>query len=365
MPILWRYLLRKYFQVFFLCVSGFIAILLVTRFQDIARFATTGAPLVYLLLFILYQVPFILPLAIPISCLIAALLLFLTLSRSHELTAMRTTGLGLTSLALPIALSAILLSLANFTIASELGPKCRSLSKTLVYQMTVSNPLCLLSKETLIRLKDTYIDLSALKLGHCAKDLLMVQRNLHHNRLGLILVKELSLKQGDLIGKEVALISSMQPKLPPGSPETFDHLVIENQSLMHAKASDLLQYLRGTDWNFGEDYLPLRFLRAKAKTEQKVSNRSFQEIARRLSLGLAPITFTLIGLGFGMEIGRRQTSKSIIWAIALAGCYMIAFVAARSMKHSLCPSILCYLLPHPLIWLISFGAFYKIGRGLE
>ncbi len=140
MPILWRYLLRKYFQVFFLCVSGFIAILLVTRFQDIARFATTGASLGYLLLFILYQVPFILPLAIPISCLISALLLFLNLSRNHELTAIRTAGLGLIPLALPIALSAILLSLANFTIASELGPKCRSLSKTLVYQMTVSTP---------------------------------------------------------------------------------------------------------------------------------------------------------------------------------------------------------------------------------
>ncbi len=193
----------------------------------------------------------------------------------------------------------------------------------------------------------------------------MIQRNLHHNRLGIILAKELSLEEGELIGKEVVLISSMEPKLPSGSPETFDHLVIENQSLMHSKASDLLQYLRGTDWNFGEDYLPLRFLRAKEKIEQSLSNRTFQEISRRLSLGFAPLTFTLIGLGFGMEISRRQTIKSIVWAIVLAGCYIIAFLAARSMKHSLFPSILCYLLPHPLIWLTCVAAFYKIARGFE
>lgn len=365
MPILWRYLLRSYFQVFSLCVSGFIAVLLVTRFQDIARFAATGASIGYLLLFILYQIPFILPLAIPISCLIAALLLFQNLSRSHELTAMRAAGLGLTPLALPLILSAILLAFANFSLASELGPKCRAHSKSLAYAMTAANPLCLLSKDALIKLKDTYVDLGSLKSGRTAKNLLMVQRNLSHERLGLILAKELSVEGDELIGKEVALISSMAPKLPPGTPEGFDHLVIENQMLMRTKASEILQYLRSADWNFGEDYLSLRLLRAKERLQPSLSSHAAQEIARRLTLGIAPFTFTLIGLGFGMEIGRRRKLKPILWAIGLAGFYLIAFISARSMKHSPLPSILCYLLPHLFIVLICIGALRKTAKGVE
>lgn len=365
MPILWRYLLRSYFQVFVLSVSGFIGILLVTRFQDIARFAATGAPKGYLLLFILYQIPFILPLAIPISCLIAALLLFQNLSRSHELTAMRAAGLGLMPLALPILLSAILLSFANFMMTSEIGPKSRARSKSLVFEMTIANPLCVLSKDSLIKLKDTYVDLHSLKSGRSAKDVLLVQRNLSHERLGIVLAKELSFEGDELVGKEVTLISSITPKLPETTQESFDHLVIENQSLMRTKASEMLQYLRSSDWNFGEDYLPLRLLRAKEKFEPQNSGKAKQEIARRLSLGLAPITFTLIGLGFGMEIGRTRRLRPILWAIALASLYMIFFMAARSMKHSPLQSAFVYLLPHPVIFLLCLGAFRKIARGRE
>lgn len=365
MPIVWRYVLRSYFQVFSLCVVGFIAILLVTRFQDIARFAATGASLEYLLLFILYQIPFILPLAIPISCLIAALLLFQQMSRSHELTALRASGLGLAPIALPLALSALLLSLANFTLASEVGPRCRAHSKTLAYEMTAANPLCLLGKNTLIKLKDTYIDVGSLKSGRYAKNILMVQRNLSHKHLGLIVAKELSLEGDELVGREVSLISSMEPKTAADSPESFDHLVIENQSVMRTKAAEILQYLRSADWNFGEDYLPLRLLRAKEALQPQLTSKASQEIARRLSLGLAPLSFTLIGLGFGIEIGRNPKLRRLLIAIGLACFYMVCFVAARSMKHSPLPSVLCYLLAHPVILLFSLYAIYKRSRGFE
>ena len=67
MPIIWRYLLRSYFQVLALSVSSFIAILLVLRFQEIARFASSGTAQLKVLLFTLLQIPYILPIAIPVS----------------------------------------------------------------------------------------------------------------------------------------------------------------------------------------------------------------------------------------------------------------------------------------------------------
>src|SRR3989338_5815947 len=102
LPILWRYLLRNYFQVFGLCVSSFVAILLVLRFQEIAHYASSGMGKSFILLFTLLQVPYILPIAIPVSCLIAAILLLQRLSYAQELTAFRACGLGLKPILAPL-----------------------------------------------------------------------------------------------------------------------------------------------------------------------------------------------------------------------------------------------------------------------
>ena len=132
MPLLWRYLLRGFFQTFVLSVSGFVGILLVTRFQNIARFASTGASFPLVIKFVLTQIPRILPLAIPISCLISSFLLFRRLSRSHELTALRVAGLSFITMCFPLILAGAVISLLNFTIVSEISPRCLSHSKTWV-----------------------------------------------------------------------------------------------------------------------------------------------------------------------------------------------------------------------------------------
>src|SRR5271167_846396 len=124
MPIIWRYLLRSYFQVFSLCVSSFISMLLVLRFQDIARFATSGTSNYNIVLFTLLQIPYILPIAIPVSCLIASMILFQRLSQSHELTAFRTCGIGLKEISTPLVFAGLFLTLVNLTIACELAPYC-------------------------------------------------------------------------------------------------------------------------------------------------------------------------------------------------------------------------------------------------
>src|SRR3569832_1685770 len=94
MPILWRFLLKSYFQVFLLCMTSFIAALFVMRFKDIAEFATLNSDALSIFLFSLYQLPYVLPLAIPISCVIASMLLFQKLSHYQELTALRAAGVS-------------------------------------------------------------------------------------------------------------------------------------------------------------------------------------------------------------------------------------------------------------------------------
>lgn len=363
MPILWRYLLRNYLQVQALCISGFISILLVTRFQTIARFAATGSSSLHTLKFIALQIPFILPLAIPVSCLISSLILFQRMSRTQELTSLRASGMGLLPIAFPVLLSGLFMALLNFSIVSELAPKSRSLSKGLIYQMTAVNPLSLLQKDTLIKLKNTYVDMKVLRSGKYARDVCFIMPSYSNQRLGMMLAKKLSLEEEQMIGKDVTFISSIDPK----TPDCFDHLVIENQGEMETGASQLAKYLKSNEWNIGYEALNLRMVQAKHRFEKphmgSKDPKAMQEICRRVSLGLAAFCFTVIGIAFGIENSRNQKLSSILWSASLLVFYLISFVAAKSMKHSWGLCVTLYLMPHPILLLLSWHRLKKIRHG--
>ena len=365
MPILWRYLLRSYFQVFLLCVTGLISVLLVTRFQEIAKFATASASVVSIFFFTMYQIPYILPLAIPISCLISAILLLQKLSHSHELTAFRACGLGLAPIAFPLILSGVLLGFGNFVVASEIAPRCRGLSKKLIFDLVSSNPLVIMQKDTVLKFKDAYTEMRSYKDGQFARDVFVVTKNASSDRLGLMTAKELSVKDDILFGKDVSFISSIDAKNDNG----FDHLVIENQKMMNTKASNLSQHMQTADWLKGSDYLPLKLLLAKQVLEKKTNSTFMKttsiEIAKRISLGLAAFTFTLIGVSYGMEIGRQKRKKGSFWAFGLAAFFMVSFVATKSLKGSPTAAILAYMLPHPIILFFCLKNMRLVSKGVE
>ncbi len=367
MPILWRYLLRSFFQVLLLCVCSFIAVLVVLRFHEIARFASSGAPLLKVLFFTMLQIPYILPIAIPVSCLIASILLFQRLSRTNELTALRTCGIGLKPIIFPLLYAGGLMTLFALTISCEIAPQSRSLSKWLVYETASQNPLFLLQKESLVKLKNAHYDMKVLESGKYAEDVLIAVKNNSNQRLTLLVAKELSIK-GDLLkGEKVALISSVDPKKGHG----FDHLVIENQAVMETEAANLSQFTQSTDWNSSYEYQPLRMILARETISKKHTrfpymSRSAQlELSRRFSIAFAAFTFTLIGTAFGVQISRNRSKKGIIWAIALSSLYMVCFVAAKSLRHSPSLSSLIFLLPHPLIIFLCFRSLKSIQEGVE
>ncbi len=367
MPIVWRYLLRSYFQVFLLCVGAFISVLLVLRFQEIARFATAGTPPTSVALFAILQIPYILPIAVPVSCLIAAMLLFQRLSHTHELTAFRACGLGLSQIAAPLLFAGFFLTLVNFTIASELAPRCRGMSKALICKAASDNPLFLLQRESLVKLKNAYFDMRVLKSGKYAEDVLLVLKNSSSDRLAVVSAKELNLNDDLLQGVQVSIISSVDPKS-----EGYDHLVIENQAEMNMQAANLSQFTQTADWSTSYDYMPLRMILARDALVKKKKNKPILitksaqlEIARRVSISLAALTFTCIGVAFGTQISRNRSKKGVVSAIFLASLFLVCFISAKSMKHAPLLSTAIYLLPHPLILLISLRSMKSLQGGVE
>jgi lipopolysaccharide export LptBFGC system permease protein LptF len=138
---------------------------------------------------------------------------------------------------------------------------------------------------------------------------------------------------------------------------------------MSTKASHFSPFVQGTTFSTTYDYLPLRMIVAKEVMKNKTpffsSSKATMEICRRSSLALAPLTFTLAGLSFGIGIGRVANKKGIFWAIGLCSFYMICFLLAKSFKHGNLAACLVYFIPHPIIAFFSLRSLARISKGVE
>ena len=96
MPILFRYLLREYAKIFFMCFAGLMTIYLVIDFfEKVRRFLTLRRQLAGCPDLFRAQGPAISFQIVPLAILMATLLTLGLLSRNNEITAMRSCGISL------------------------------------------------------------------------------------------------------------------------------------------------------------------------------------------------------------------------------------------------------------------------------
>ncbi|MBT3393870.1 MAG: YjgP/YjgQ family permease [Waddliaceae bacterium] len=388
MPILWRYLLGHYLKIFTLSIVAFIILLLVTRLDEVAQFATLGASFFDVIMFALFQLPYILPIAVPISCLIASIILFKNLSNTHELAALRAAGNSLKNIVAPIVIAGSILALGNFYIISELSTFSHLSTRRMKNEMKSVNPILLLQNSHLLRARGAYVNvLGALSPGEEAHDVIFAMKNKHNSRLYFMAAKRFFSKDSTLGGDNVTIISHSSD----GGDYDFDPFVIENIGSFSNPIEEFSLFMNSEGWRLNNDHLSLRFLIIKAREELEVlrkassshddgayesvsffkslSNSDFSkilsEILRRVSVAIAVFTFTFMGAAFGVDIGRNPSRRGIAVVIALATLYLAAFFAAMSLGSFFGISATLYLVPHIIIIALSFWTLSRITRGIE
>ena len=379
-PLLWRYLIKNYLQVGLLSVVAFIAILLISRLEEIARFASFGANPWLIGLFALFQIPYILPIAIPVGCLISSILLMQRLSKNHELTALRSTGLSIRDIISPILITSILIAIFNFYSASELATASHLRANLLKNKLFSINPLLLLNNKHLMRMKGFYYDsLGASKMGQSANDALIAVPNQGKDSLNLILARQLESTDLEFKTKQLALITPIKS----GQENGFQNILLETVGEAVFSIEDFAHLIQKKVYHASNDSLTMGLLLIRLqdlkeqfkspaiqedpeekKATQKSIRQLYSEIARRISAGLSPITFTLLGLAFGMSVSRMKNSFQLIFPIGLAALYLICFFAAKAMDSKVLISSLLYLMPHLLIIAASLRKISKINRGI-
>lgn len=377
MPIVWRYLLIHYFKVLLLCLVGFIAILLTTRLDEIAHFATLGPEGGYILLFTLHQLPYILPIALPIACLISSILLVQRLSRTHELTALRASGHSLLSLLTPLLLAATLLTLANFYVVSELSTQSHLATGLLKTQLRSLNPLLLLHNKHLLKMKGIFLrTLGPSKMGESAERVVLGSNNKQSDRVNLLIADKLRASPSKFVGHRVTLISSSGDK----GENRADDLAVENLTHVEMSVLDFGQMMQKKVWSLNNDHLKMGLLLSKLNVEKSLLNESslenkkaatrcvircYTEILRRVSIAFAVFSFTLMGCAYGISISRFQSNRAIFIVIGMAAFVLVSFFVAKGIDDQFFAAAMLYIVPHLILIAASLRMIRKASQGVE
>lgn len=123
MKVLTRYLLREFFKVLVLCEAVFVFLFLTVDFlQKIDRFINAGASWETIFLFFAYKTPYIAMSMLPPAALISVIILFSTMQKRNEITALKASGFSVLNLSSTILFASLFMVAAVFLFSETVVP---------------------------------------------------------------------------------------------------------------------------------------------------------------------------------------------------------------------------------------------------
>lgn len=118
-----RYLLSRFIISLFIAVGAITLVaLIVDGVENLEHIVDSAASMQDVLMYYLYFIPWIYKITIPASVLLAGLFSIGLMARNNEILAMKSVGISLYRIAMPLLVFSFLLSLANFYFNEELLP---------------------------------------------------------------------------------------------------------------------------------------------------------------------------------------------------------------------------------------------------
>ncbi len=189
MKILFYYLLREYARIFGMCFAGLMTIYLVIDFfEKVRQFLRYDANWLDVLTYFVLKTPGISFQIAPLAILMATLLTVGLLSRSHEITAMRSCGISLPRIASPFlalavgtALLLLLFSSSVIPMASNKAEEIRAIQiekKPSSTALKVSQPWTRMGADTIMHVRTVSIggqSLGGVQLFHFDQQFQLVE----------------------------------------------------------------------------------------------------------------------------------------------------------------------------------------------
>lgn len=351
---LFLYICREIAVPFLLGMATFTTVLLMGRFLQLADLVVTrGALLSDILRMIVYLLPFFSMVTIPMSFLLALLLAFGRLSADSEITAMKSSGVGLYSLLPPVFACAFIAYLATAFITVYALPWGNSSFKQLVTEVIQTRATLNLKEQVF---NDEFPGL-----------VLYVDRYESDKNImtGILIQDERDPKEPSTIFAEQGIIErpagtrTLRLSLKNGGihrgVDTTGYRLLEfqNYELTINLAQSAKEMAKNeTDMTFSE----LRETLRTHTVDDKDRRDTLIEFHRRFSLPFACFVFALLGVPLGIQNQRSGKAAGFSVSIGVILVYFIVFSTGRTLgqKGIVHPAVAVWT---PNLLFLLFGAY--------
>lgn len=361
MRILSRYLAADFLVIALMTVFVFTFVMcigVVIRAIDYASMGVSGG---FIGKLFLYNIPYMLSFTIPMGVLTGVLLLFGRLSFDGELTAMKACGLNLWQVVSPVVILAGAASLLCVYINAQVAPMCKHLSRQLLVEVGVQEPMKFIEPGRLIREFPGLLLVVGDRDGNRVEDIVVYElgednqpiRNVRASygdievdeeaRAMLIDLYEVFIDQRDGGGEGAGKSHYINAEFYP---VRLDYSRFDNKRSTK-KPSDMT--LRELMTHIADIRLAYPGV-ADEEVLTKARTRMVIEVNKRMALSMSCFGFALLGVPLGMRSRRKESSVGIGVALLLVFAFYLFIIIADSLVGS--PQY------HPglITWIPVFGA---------
>ena len=361
-----------------------------TVFKEMERLLgdTSSLPILAVLQFISYVIPYSLIFTIPWALLTAILLVFGRMSADNEMTALRMTGMAMWRICLPVFILAIAMSGVCFWVNIHLAPMAKTKIKRLFYDLALDDPAVLFQPGKVLEKFPGYRIYTKKRDGNKLWDVEIVktqqgqmEQYIRAERAEIVITPGNTDFMLKLSKCHVETSSGDQTPPPPPSTATAAVAIPEDDPSSAIQSADLK-----------EMFLTFPLSELKAKTE-RISNSMKSttelwtevttgnsivngepmskslisavrtELSLRYSFSLVAIVFCLVGIPLAITAQRRETSVGFALSLLVAVCYQVFVILASNLaeKRGAYPHLLMWL-PTIIFTIVGARLFYKLSR---
>ena len=322
-------------------------------------------PLEYLVTFIAYILPFSLIFTIPWGLLTAILLVFGRLSADNELTALRSNGVSVTRICIPLAVLAVICTAISIWLNVDVAPAAQEKLRSTIFDLATRDPMALFGTDQVIDQfpgRKIYV---GKKQGNQLDNILVFEMGENFLPLKVTFARR-GVLEADLPNKRILMhlydaryqqrdlsdpldlrkvrdgISMAEGTLPIGLEELY-----EKEKRRPSRSALSLEQL-------------LDQLKTENLPERSASRT---EISKRFSFPFSCLAFALIGVPLGVTAHRRETSVGFAMSLIVGVFYFLFIIFANTLRENakLHPELLVWL-PNVLFLALGAWLFQRLRR---
>jgi LPS export ABC transporter permease LptF len=367
MKMIDRYISRQIFVnlLFAIAVLSFVLVLGNVFRKLLPLLVNHDLPVEYVVGFIAYVLPFSLIFTIPWGLLTAVLLVFGRLSADNELTALRSNGVSITRICVPLVFIALLCTAASLWLNVQVAPAAQEEMRATVFNLATRNPMALFGSDQVIDQfpgRKIYV---GKKEGNKLENILVFETDenampmkVTHARLGVV---ETDLPNRRILMHLYNARYQQRDEIDPYDLRRMRDGVNVAEGTLPISLQELYEKEKR---RASRSMLSLEQLLDQLKNDDpKMRSSSRTEINKRFSFPMACLVFTLVGVPLAITAHRRETSFGFAMSLIVGVFYFLFIIVADTLRANdkVHPELLVWF-PNVLFLGLGIWLFRRLSR---